>query len=81
MAEVLQYKKMFIWVDETGSDRCDRARKFGYSIREAPVHHRWLVRGRRVSVIVAISTDGVLEYELTSDSVNGENFWILYEAA
>ena len=72
MAEVLQYKKMFIWVDETGSDRRDRARKFGYSIREAPLYHRWLVRGRRVSAIAAISTDGVLEYELTSDSVNGE---------
>ena len=38
------------------------------------MYHRWLVRGQRVSAIAAISTDGVLEYKLTFDSVNGEKF-------
>ena len=76
MAEVLQYRKdMFVFVDESGSDRRDHARKFGYAIRgEAPVFHRWLVRGRRISAIAAITTEGVLSYELTQDSVNGDKF-------
>ena len=45
MADVLQYRRdMFVFVDETGSNNRDCARKFGYSIRgEAPVYHRWLV--------------------------------------
>ena len=76
MADVLQYEKeMFVFVDETGSDNRDRARKFGYAIRgEPPVYHRQLIRGRRISAIAAISTSGVLDYELTTDSVNGEKF-------
>lgn len=76
MAEVLQYRKdMFVFVDETGSNRRDHARKFGYAIQgEAPVYQRSLVRGRRVSAIAAITTDGVLSYEMTQDSVNGDKF-------
>ena len=74
MADVLQYRRdMFVFVDKTGSNNRDCARKFGYSIREAPVYHQWLVRGRRISAIAAITTDGVLD-ELTLDSVNGDNF-------
>ena len=76
MADVLQYRRdMFVFVDETGSNNRDCTRKFGYFIRgEAPVYHRWLVRGRRISAIAAITTDGVLDYELTLDSVNGDKF-------
>ena len=34
MARVLQFpREFFIWVDETGSDRRDQIRKFGYSLR------------------------------------------------
>ena len=77
MAEVLQYRKdMFVYVDETGSNQRDLARKFGYAIRgEAPLYQRWLVRGRRISAIVAMTTDGVLAYEITRDSVNGDKFF------
>ena len=78
MAEVLQYNMdMFVFVDETGSDRRNQARKFGYAIRgEAPLYQRWLVtlRGHRISAIAAITTDGVSSYELTRDSVNGDKF-------
>ena len=64
MAEILQYRKdMFVFVDETGSNRRDQARKFGYAIRgEAPVYKRWLVRGQRISAIAVMTTDGVLSY-------------------
>ena len=76
MADVLQYRKeMFVFVDETGSNSRDCARKFGYAFRgEAPVYKRWLVKGRRISAIAAITVDGVLDYELTLDSVNGDKF-------
>ena len=66
--EVMEYRKeMFVFVDETGSDKRDHARKFGYALQgEAPVCHRWLARGQRISAIAAISCDGLLEYELTT---------------
>ena len=76
MAEVFHYQKeMFVFVDETGSDRRDHIRKFGYAFKgEAPVYHRWLARGQRVSAIAAISCDGLLECELISGTVNGDKF-------
>ena len=52
--------RQFIWVDEAGSDDRDQRRKFGYSLRgEAAVSHQILHRGRRVSAIAAMSTNGV----------------------
>ena len=44
--------------------------------KHRPVYQRSLVRGRRVSAIAAITTDGVLPYEnlMTRDSVNGDKF-------
>jgi hypothetical protein len=67
--------KQFVWVDETGSDDRNRRRKFGYSLRgEPPDCHRLLFRGRRVSAIAAMSTDGVVAYDLVHGNVNGERF-------
>ena len=44
MAEVQLYKKeQFVWIDETGCDKRDNIRKFGYAMRgERPVYHRFL---------------------------------------
>ena len=76
MTEVMNYRKeMFVFIDETGSNKRDCIRKFGYSLRgDPPVYHRWLVRGTRISAIAAICCDGLLEYELTSGTVNGDVF-------
>lgn len=76
MAEVLNYRKeMFVFIDETGSDRRDHIRKFGYALKGVPpIYHRWLVRGKRTSAIAAICCDGLIEYELISGTVNGEIF-------
>ena len=76
MVEVFNYRKeMFVFVDETGSDNRDRTRKFGYSLRgESPIYHRWLVRGQRISAIAEICCDGLVTYELTTGTVNGELF-------
>ena len=76
MARVLNFSSdMFVWVDETGSDARANIRKFGYSIiGETPVYHRFLARGRRISAIAAICTQGLVEVELTTGSVDGNTF-------
>ena len=69
-------KKTFVFVDESGSDNRDGFRKFGYAISgETPLYKRRLVRGRRISTIAAITTDGVLGYDLSDGSINGEKFF------
>ena len=72
MADILAYKKyMLVFIDEIGSDRRDHIRQFGYALRgEAPVYHRFLASGRRISGIAAISCDGLLECELITGTIN-----------
>ena len=66
---------MFVFVDETGSDRRDAMRKFGYSLRGRQcVAKRLLVRGERVSAIGAITLDGILNYQFIRGTVNGDRF-------
>ena len=76
MASVLQYSRdFFVWTDETGTDRRDQLRKFGYSLRGEPaVCCRILSRGTRISVMCAMTSDGVLEYEATTGSINADKF-------
>ena len=77
MSLALHYpRRFFVWVDETGSDRRDQMRKFGYALRgEPPVYHRFLLRGTRISAITAMCTEGVVDYSLTDGTVNAENFF------
>ena len=44
MAKAQLYKpEQFVWIDESGCDKRDNIRKFGYSLRdERPVYHRLL---------------------------------------
>jgi transposase len=85
LQRVLRYKsrihcsfypvEQLIWEDETGCIAKDCTRKFGYDLKgETPVYHRFLVRGKRVSSIAAMSINGVVTYELTHSTVNGEKF-------
>ena len=76
MAEVMYHRTdQFVWVDETGCDRKDHIRKSGYALRgERPVYHRILHRGKRISAIAAMASDGVVAVELLKGSVNGETF-------
>lgn len=57
MTEVLQYRReQLVWVDETGCNRKDGMRKYGYAIRGVtPQSHRRLVRGQRISTIAALT--------------------------
>ena len=50
-----------VFVDETGTDRRGSLRKKGYSVRGHPVQaQKLLVRGEHISVIAAISLQGIL---------------------
>lgn len=65
----------FVWVDETGSDCRQAMKKFGYSLLGLPpVCHKLLVRGTRISAISAICSDGLIDTELVTGSVNGRRF-------
>lgn len=76
-AEIMHcfHRNMLVWVDETGCDRRSHIRKCGYAFRgEAPVYHRILHRGERISSIAAMSVDGVIALESHKGSVNAEVF-------
>ena len=70
-------KEMLVWVDETRCDKRDLLRKYGYSFcGERAVCHKLLARGRRISTIAAMSwSEGILDVDLTSESVNGDTFY------
>ena len=69
-------RNQFVWVDETGSDKHDHVRKYGYAIRgTTPVSHRLLARGQRVNAVAALSAEGIVAVDLVSGSVNGEKFF------
>ena len=69
-------RDQLIWVDETGSNARDHARKFGYAIRGCtPITHRLLVRGERVNAIAAIASSGLVAFDTVIGSVNGHTFF------
>ena len=73
------YKKhpeFFVFIDETGTDRRDSMRRFGYGLRgKPPVSQKILFRGQRVSTIAAISFDqGLLDCQTVTDTVTGDLF-------
>ena len=77
MAQVLLYhRSMFVWLDESGCDKRNFMRKYGYSIRgQTPRCHRLLLRGTRISVIAAMASDGLVACECTTGSVDSQKFF------
>ena len=75
MAEVSMYDPtMFVWIDETGCDRRNCMRRYGYSVRGLPpCDHRLLVRGTRYSAILVMSMHGIHDVEIVEGSVNGKS--------
>ena len=70
MSQVLVFQpEMFVWVDESGCDRRDHVRRYGYA------YYCFLERGKRVSAICALSMNGVLWVDLTHGSVDGSKFF------
>ena len=66
---------MLVFVDETGVDRRDSLRKYGYSIRGKPQQSRQcFTRGERISVIAAMNTKGILALKVVRGTVDGNEF-------
>ena len=62
-------------VDETGSDCRDAIRKYGYGLRgRSPVSCKLLVRGERISAVIAMNEDGILAVKFVRGTVNGDEF-------
>ena len=67
---------MLIFIDETGADRRNMIRKYGYSLRGKPLrNHTMLVRGERVSAIACMSVAGLLDVMAVTGTTDGEAFY------
>ena len=75
--EVSVYEpEMLVFIDETGTDRRNLIRKYGYSMRGRPLrNHSFLVRGERVSAIACISMDGLLDVKTLTGTSDGDTFY------
>lgn len=66
---------MFVWLDETGSDRRNNIRHYGYGLRGiTPVDHQLRIGGNRVSAIGVMSMRGVEDVYIHEGTVNGDVF-------
>ena len=71
----LYSQKCLIFIDETGCDKRDPLRRHGYTMRGKRLQcHKLLVRGKRISVIAAMSVESVLCLKLVHDTVTGNIF-------
>ena len=67
---------MFIFIDETGADRRNLLRKYGYSLRGMPAVSKSLFyRGERVSAITCMSINGILDAKIVHETSDGETFY------
>lgn len=80
-ADVSLYtSEMMIFLDETGSDRRDSLRKYGYSVRGKPIlSQKNICRGKRISAIAIMSIEGMLDCMTTTDSVDSDVFYDFVE--
>ena len=63
---------MFVFVDETGSDRRNSIRKFSYGLKGIPpVSYNLCASGKRISAIGVLSSRGMEDAYIT---VKGETF-------
>ena len=76
MNDISLYRSnVLVFVDETGCDRRDALRKYGYGLRgHREKSQKLLVRGERVSVIAAMTTNGVLALQVVHGTVTGDVF-------
>ena len=67
---------MFIFLDETGSDRHNSVRRYGYCPRGKPLVSRvFLSRGVRINSIAFLSVSGLLDCKTYKHTINGETFY------
>ena len=75
--DVSVYKpEMLVFIDETGADRRNVLRKYGYSVRGVPLQHQTLlVRGEHVTGIAFMSVNGLLDVKISRGSTDGDVFY------
>ena len=73
---------MLIFIDETGSDRRDCIRRYGYSLRGKPLlSKRLLIRGERINFIAFVSMAWLLDLKAMACTVDGDKFYDLIQAS
>ena len=69
---------MFIFLDETGTDRRDILRRHAYNWREIPAKaNRLLVRDEQLSAVAFMSTRGIVD---TRQTINGDIFYDIIQS-
>lgn len=72
--------EMLIFLDQTGADRRNALRRYGYSMRSKPiVSHELLVRGCHLSGLAFMSVKGLLDVQVVQGTTNGEIFYKFVE--
>ena len=78
MVEVAMYDpSIFIWLDETGCDRRNAVRQYGYGLRGmTPRSFTFKSWGKRYTAIATLSLDVLEDVDvyLTEGNVNGDEF-------
>ena len=76
MVEISAYNPdMLIWIDETGSDRRNSIRQYGYSLRgQTPRVFQLRVGGKRISAIPVLTTRGIEDVYTSKETINGDKF-------
>lgn len=76
MAEICAYDpSMFVWLDETGCDKRNGVREYGYALRGmTPRDYTFKSWGKRYNSIASMSVDGLEDVYITEGNVNGESF-------
>ncbi len=68
--------EMFVFLDETGADRINTLRKYGYSLRGKPMRsYNVLMRGERIPGIACISMAGLLDIMIVHGTTDGSTFY------
>ena len=66
---------VLLFIDETGTDRKNTIRRFGYSlVGKRACMRSLLVRGKRFSAIGILSINGIFDTYITPHTVNAEVF-------
>ena len=72
---------LFVFLDETETDRRDTLRRYAYSWRGKPaLAQKLILRGERLSSIAIMSTTGVLDCKITTGTVDGDVFYDFVES-
>lgn len=67
--------EMFIFLDESARDERTNSRRFGWSLKGTPFFQQQVfIRGARVSILPALTLDGIIAYDLIDGSVTAERF-------